>query len=225
MKNHLLKTIFLSIFCLNAWPSPASTEYVNKKIKEVDDRIIPIEIRLNMSPNIILHAIGEHYQGGRIFWLDETLQHGLIVADIDVNEDGGTWQNGESGDKVINAKANGIGAGLSNTQLIVSQQTIDDQDGHFAALSAILFKVQEDGLTPCQDYLPTCFGNWYLPSLFECTLIQKNLIETGKLTLEGSYWTSNELSVNTAYAFDFNTHQSQPENKSQTLKIRAIHSF
>ncbi|MCK1859837.1 hypothetical protein MXE00_15995, partial [Legionella pneumophila] len=35
------------------------------------------------------------------------------------------WRNGESGDKTTNAKANGLFAGLSNTHLIISEQTID----------------------------------------------------------------------------------------------------
>ncbi|QLZ70851.1 hypothetical protein FOLKNPGA_03670 (plasmid) [Legionella sp. PC1000] len=50
-----------------------------------------------------------------------------------------SWQNGESGDKTTNALGNGVYAGLSNTHLIVSQQTIDDQDGRFAALIAQSF--------------------------------------------------------------------------------------
>ncbi|WP_182352934.1 hypothetical protein [Legionella sp. PC1000] len=60
------------------------------------------------------------------------------------------WRNGPSGNKVTNARADGIGAGETNTRVIIAEQTIDNQKGTFAALKAVSFQVLSDGITPCQ---------------------------------------------------------------------------
>jgi len=214
---------------------PASTEYVNTKIKEAIDSIqtqlvqenAKIEGRISEIPVVVIHQIGELYQGGIIFWLDETKQHGLVVAKLDANQGVGIqWHNGESGDKTTNAGANGIYAGLSNTQLIVAQQTIDDQEGNFAALSAKNYSVLSDGVSPCTQK-GICYGNWYLPSLNELQLIKAKLYDKGFSAMSPSiYWTSTETNVNQAMTFDWNTGETVVVDKSSSEpKVRAIHAF
>lgn len=186
-----------------------------------------IESKVNVIPVVTLRKIGESYQGGIIFWVDDTKQHGLVVAKIDAHQgEGITWHNGESGDKVTNALGNGIYAGLSNTQLIVSQQTIDDQEGHFAALSAQRFSVAADGVSACNDRM-VCYGNWYLPSLNELQLIRANLNDTGLGTFsQALYWSSTERSVTQSSAMDWVTGETLPLDKSRDEpKVRAIHAF
>jgi hypothetical protein len=215
--------------------SPASTEYVNSKIKEAVDTILiqvaketqKTESKINTIPVVTLHEIGESYQGGIIFWVDETRQHGLIVAKIDANQSVGmSWQNGESGDKTTNALGNGVYAGLSNTHLIVSQQTIDDQEGRFAALSAQSFSVLSDGVSACTEK-ELCYGNWYLPSLNELHLLRANLYDKGLGNLSSHfYWSSTEASVNQSFALDWSTGESVSMNKASTEpQVRAVHSF
>lgn len=41
------------------------------------------------------YTIGQLAQGGKIFWLDETGQHGLVMSLVDVNS-GVVWSNGYS---------------------------------------------------------------------------------------------------------------------------------
>lgn len=218
-----------------ATSTPASTEYVNARIKEAVDAIQmqlaqenkKVESKINVIPIVTFHQIGESYQGGIIFWVDETKQHGLIVAKIDANQGAGIqWQNGESGDKITNAHGNGLYAGLSNTYLIVGQQTIDDQEGHFAALSAKNFSVLSDGVSPCINEA-LCYSNWYLPSLNELQLLRANLYDKGLGAFsESSYWTSTEVNVNQALTMIWNTGESILSDKSSTEpKVRAIHAF
>lgn len=238
MKKRLFFTRILFLlmgYSTGALSVPASTEYVNTKIKEAIHSIQTqltqenkkIEGRISEIPVIVIHQLGELYQGGVIFWLDETKQHGLVVAKLDANQGVGIqWHNGESGDKTTNAQANGIYAGLSNTQLIVAQQTIDDQEGNFAALSAKNFSVLSDGVSPCTQKR-ICYGNWYLPSLNELQLVKANLYDTGARVMSSSiYWTSTEGNVNQAMTFDWNTGGTELMDKSSfEPKVRAIHAF
>jgi hypothetical protein len=215
--------------------SPASTDYVNSRIKEAVDSVLvqlaqqtqKIESKINVIPIMTLHQIGEMYQGGIIFWVDDTRQHGLIVAKIDAYQGQGIqWQNGESGEKTTNARSDGLYAGVSNTHLIVSQQTIDDQEGNFAALSARNFAVLSDGISPC-TLDASCYGNWYLPSLHELQLIRANLYTKGIGDFsEGLYWTSTEVTVNQAFTVNWITGESTRTDKASTEpNVRPIHSF
>lgn len=155
------------------------------------------------------HAIGELYNGGIIFFVDETGQHGLIAAKRDTSE-GVSWRNGDSGNKVTNARADGIGAGESNTRLIIAEQTIDKQPGSFAALEASNYRVLADGLTPCPNPLSApsidliCYSGWYLPSSFELELLRVNLAYPGLSSFSTAYyWSSTEASSKSAYMKSF----------------------
>lgn len=97
MKKHLfLLNIWFGLLAYStvATSSPASIEYVNSKIKEAVDTILiqvakesqKTESKINAIPVVTLHEVGESYQGGIVFWVDETRQHGLIVSKIDANQ-------------------------------------------------------------------------------------------------------------------------------------------
>lgn len=172
------------------------------------------------------HEIGESYQGGIVFYVDESKQHGLVVAKMDANRGGALpWQNGESGDKAINARANGVLAGDANTNLIIAEETIDDQEGQFAALISRSFSVQDDGLSPCDESNLSCFGRWYLPSAYELKLLKENLYAKGLGDLSGIYWSSTEQSVSEAWQLDFNQGDLEVRDKMSLAKVRPIHAF
>ena len=177
------------------------------------------------------HKIGELYHGGIIFWLDETSEHGLIVSKLDINKGQGIqWRNGASGNKVTNARADGIGAGENNTNIIIAQQTIDQQTGNFAALIAVKYRVQEDGETPCPspDLLSaTCYGAWYLPSAHELALIRNNLSQQGLVHFAPDYyWSSTEANATTAWMQNFATGELIANKKDSTLgQVRAVSRF
>ncbi|WP_040523041.1 hypothetical protein [Legionella anisa] len=205
--------------------SPASKEYVDKQIH---DALEAVQVQLHQQNtkietelNELTHHIGESYQGGLVIWVDESGQHGLIAAKGSATYSAVQWRNGESGEKTTNAKANGVFAGLSNTQLIISEQTIDDQEGQFAALVAHQFAVQDDGMAPC-DKTHICYGNWYLPSLTELQLIQQNAYFQG---ISGRFWSSSEESISSAYLLDFSSGKALSMDKATEALVLPIHSF
>lgn len=180
----------------------------------------------------LVHHIGELHQGGIVFFVNESGEHGLIASKIDANEGVGiSWRNGESGNKITNAHANGIAAGENNTRLIIAQQTSDHQPGQFAALLAANFSVLEDGVTPCPLANTTtdliCYGGWYLPSVYELQLIYKNLHKNNFLAFPPDfYWSSTEINVSTAWMQNFATGEFIASKKSSNLgKVRAISRF
>lgn len=181
------------------------------------------------------HHLGESYQGGIIFWLDETKQHGLIASKFDLNDNRGIqWRNGDSGNKITNARSDGVGAGATNTRLIISQQTVDNQSGSFAALIAAQFNIQEEGELSCSTPAKpntTCYGDWYLPSIYELTLLKASLQPRGVTSFAATfapdfYWSSTEADVSNAWLQDFNTGEPLPSDKASTLgHVRAVRRF
>ena len=159
-----------------------------------------------------------------------TAGDGLIASKMDVNEQGIQWRNGASGNKVTNARGDGIGAGESNTRIIIAAQTIDNQNGLFAALQAANFQVLEDGFTPCKTPTVaghTCYGGWYLPSAFELQLLHTNLNQTNLSSFAPEfYWSSTEANVSNAWLQNFSSGELIPSNKSNTIgRVRAISRF
>lgn len=179
---------------------------------------------------IARHYIGEEYRGGLVFYVDKTGQHGLIASKVDVNHQGIQWRNGASGNKVTNARGDGVGAGETNTRVIISQQTIDNQKGTFAALQAANFQVLSDGVTPCKTPVLSgelCYGGWYLPSAYELQLLNKNLHLNNLSTFAPEfYWSSTEHTVSEAWLMQFATGELISSNKSSTTgRVRAISKF
>ena len=111
-------------------------------------------------------------------------------------------------------------------KVIISQQTIDNQEGDFAALSAQSFSVLSDGVSACTEN-QFCYGNWYLPSLSELQLLRANLYDKGLGTFsEGLYWSSNENSVNQAKSLHWLSGEVTLSDKSSAKpKVRPIHAF
>lgn len=187
--------------------------------------------RVNQLPALPIRHIGERYQGGLVFYVDESKQHGLIVSLRDLNNGTGIqWRNGDSGNKTTNARGDGIGAGEGNTRLIIAQQTPDAQNGQFAALLAANYRVMADGETPCPTPIAAhtlCYGNWYLPSAYELTLLQQNLGTSGFTAFAPDYyWSSTEASATLAWMQNFSSGEISTHAKSSTLgQVRAVRQF
>lgn len=238
-KHHFLSSTLLVLLAYHtaANSNPASTAYVNQQVTQALNNLsVSLQKEINTAlaqgnhQDLKTHQIGEHYQGGIIFFVDESRLHGLIAAKQDANNgEGIQWQNGESGEKVVNARANGVGGGKSNTQLIIAQQTIDYQAGIFAALVASNFSVLTDGMTPCStaatDPAMICYGDWYLPSIYELDLMRINMKGKHQL-LPLPYWSSTEASVTESWAEHLGTGEQIIMDKAQaTARVRAIRTF
>ena len=161
-------------------------------------------------------AIGDSYQGGIIFWLDATGQHGLIAATADQST-GIQWYNGTF--RHTGTTGDGLYAGAMNTAMIIATQMADNQTGNFAAKVCANYSVTESGVT---------YGDWYLPSKYELNLLHAQKAAVGGFA-SAYYWSSNEInSLNgdgNAWGQSFDTGSQNYGSKSNTLYVRAVRAF
>ena len=133
------------------------------------------------------HAIGEVYGGGIVVFTWDGGTHGLIAAISDLGK--AKWNDAS----VTMARANGIGAGLKNTTLIIANL------GYNAGASYAAKMCNEYSVDVTVDGKTITYGDWYLPSLFELSqfILNKSYF-TGLPTPTYYYWSSNEW-TNTSY--------------------------
>lgn len=157
-------------------------------------------------------AIGDHYQGGIIFWLDATGRHGLIAATADQSI-GSHWHNGTY--RVTGASGDGLYSGVMNTAMIVATQMPDDQVGDFAAKVCADYSVTDAGVA---------YGDWYLPSKYELNLLYQQQTAVGSFGF-GFYWSSGESNNFFAWMQLFSTGFQTIMDKGSNNYVRAIRAF
>ncbi|MFZ4739614.1 MAG: DUF1566 domain-containing protein [Bacteroidales bacterium] len=149
-------------------------------------------------------TIGQSYQGGIIFWLDATGQHGLIAATTDQST-GIQWYNGTY--TTTNAVRDGIGAGMYNTERIIANQST----GSYAAQL-------------CANYQGGGYGDWYLPSKYELNLLYLQKTAVGGFAGD-YYWSSTEgYSIN-AWNQTFGSGLQNLNPKTNAFYVRAVRAF
>ena len=152
----------------------------------------------------LAHKIGDEYQGGIIFYINSTGQHGLIAAKQDQST-GIQWYNGDY--IKTGATGTGIGNGKSNTTKIVQAQGA----GIYAAKL-------------CDDLVLNGYNDWFLPSKEELNLLYKNLI--GGFFSNDYYWSSSEYSNYVAWSlYSYNGNQNSSSTKINTYRVRAVRAF
>jgi hypothetical protein len=172
-----------------------------------------------------VHYIGESYGGGIVFYVYDNGKHGLIAATSDqilnTRWYGGSYTN-------TRARADGVGAGLKNTSIIIAVQSgtyTPVYDGaSFAATVCNEYTVTIDGVT---------YGDWYLPSKHELNLLFLQRAVVGNFpNISGSYWSSTEYfrsdlvgSFQLAWYQNFVTGAQAYLNKKNTFSVRAIRAF
>ncbi len=149
-------------------------------------------------------TIGQAYQGGIIFWLDATGQHGLIAATADQSE-GIQWYNGSY--TTTNAVRDGIGAGMYNTERIIANQGA----GSYAAQL-------------CANYQGGGYGDWYLPSKYELNLLYLQKDAVGGFA-SSYYWSSTEYNNNGAQKQYFYDGSQYLDDKKNNYRVRAVRAF
>jgi len=167
-------------------------------------------IKYNNGTNL-LHTIGESYGGGIVFYVYDGGQHGLIAATSDQNT-GISWYGGSYTD--TRARANGVGAGLKNTAIIIANQGPVYGDG-FAATMCSDYSVTVNGVT---------YGDWYLPSETELYLLYLQRSVVGGFAAAG-YWSSTEISSTSAWVQYFDDGNQFYYPKEYTYHVRAIRAF
>lgn len=157
-------------------------------------------------------AIGDSYQGGIIFWLDATGQHGLIAATADQSTSM-QWYNGTH--RYTGSSGDGFYAGAMNTAMIVATQMADNQTGNFAAKVCADYSVTVGGVT---------YGDWYLLSKYELNLLYLQKTAVGGFA-STSYWSSSEYNDNSAWIQNFSSGTHYASTKYFTYCVRAIRAF
>lgn len=149
--------------------------------------------------------LGANYQGGIIFFIDASGQHGLIAAKEDQSITDPWW----NGDYLI-TNAVSLSDGKINTKLIIDTQ---GNTGLYAA------KI-------CADYNGGGYNDWFLPSKDQLDMLYQN-----KHLLEGFeeqiYWTSTEYEIAAAWVQDFTSGEQHLDSTSDqaNVRTRAIREF
>ena len=200
----------------------ATKNYIDVVSLNIQDQIDSIN---SSSSSPTTYSVGDIAQGGKVFWVDETGQHGLVVALEDAA--GSTaidWSAGttSTGDNLTTlSTGNGIYAGKMNTMIIIATHAAVANDGtNFAAKACNEYTYTQDGVT---------YGDWYLPSKDELHLI-KTSGASGLSLYSYNYWSSTEYDNNHAYAevlgnYANNYNQYKEKDTAEEIKVRAIRSF
>jgi hypothetical protein len=162
-------------------------------------------------------VIGKPYQGGIIFYVDKTGEHGLIAAPTDQSS-GIQWYNGSPSQTY--AWDTAVGTGLANTTMIITVYWA----GSYAAQL-------------CADLVIGAYSDWYLPSIDELILMYKNIGPgaTPPLTNVGGfantgYWSSTEDQDDSATAWLKGFYEGSLDGggnaqKNDSFAVRAERAF
>jgi hypothetical protein len=146
-----------------------------------------------------------------VFYVYDGGRHGLIAATSDQSNNirwyGGTNTN-------TRARADGVGAGLKNTAIIIANQGPVDGN-NFAATLCNEYSVTVNGVT---------YGDWYLPSKHELNLLYLQKTVVGNFTT-GTYWSSTEISATQVWVHVFFNGDVYESDKYYIISVRAIRAF
>jgi hypothetical protein len=164
-------------------------------------------------PPVTTLAIGDFHEGGIIFYLDSTGEHGLVCALTDQSFEA-EW--GCPPSVVAGAMGIIIGTGQQNTLDILN--TCNN-----AGIAADL----------CDELNSNGFTDWYLPSKDELNEIYVNLMavnmglnDNGGFAMEDTeYWSSSLETSNTAWRQSFNAGNQSGALENDLNNVRAIRNF
>jgi len=194
--------------------------YVNDipedNIVSLQDENASLQDSIDILSATTVYQVGDLSEGGMVFYLDETGQHGLVASQEDLD---GAYEWGCYGGDVEIADFNfQIGTGLENTSAIVNQNCQTVNGGITAAQAAIDAEI--DGYT-----------DWFLPSRNELYQMYLNIGQGGLDdnynvgVFYGGYWSSSEDFIDQAWYVSFLNGYSLATIKNSTMKVRVIRSF
>ena len=180
------------------------------------------EIQSLWTPINKKYKIGDFAQGGIVFWVDETGEHGLVCS---ASDQGGyiKWADelywGPYNYPVTNATYDGVFAGKINTKLIIQTQGA----GTYPAQLCDDLVINSNNVA---------YHDWYLPSLYELRLIRNNIGQGNTLGLgnvgtfiNDYYWSSTEVDSQNAWKIRFNGGAEIDKYKYWFGYVRAVRSF
>lgn len=165
------------------------------------------------SPKSVPIAIGDEYQGGIVFYIDETGRHGLVAAkeDQDRLTYGHIWYDDGSGSfypMSTGATGTSLGTGRKNTEKIIGGRL---SEKHWVSEMVFIMTGNRVGSsTParlCAEFRGGGYRDWFLPSKDELYLLYKRRGVVGGFH-DGSYWSSSECNSFEAWYMDFRDRSS-----------------
>ena len=173
----------------------------------------------NVDENGCHAVLGNYALGGVIFYIDETLNHGLVVALND--NDSGEW--GCSDEEILNANDSTLGSGYRNTLAILAS------DCEPAGISAIIAAYSASTFIS-ED---TLVNDWYLPSIDELKLLYQErewiddslTVYNGKRFENTTYWSSTQSGTDKAKSLSFGNGSTKSSYKISVNEVRSIRAF
>lgn len=148
--------------------------------------------------------VGQEYQGGKIFYIDQTGKHWLIAAGFDLN--GNPF--GCTGVDISGADGTIVGSGVQNTLDIVASCGSNTAAG------------------TCGDLDTLGYDDWYLPSLEELKGLANTLGKMGEAKLTGAYYiSSSEANSNEVWSIYMSNQAVVTYGKDAIGFVRPIRSF
>jgi hypothetical protein len=188
------------------------TYYVRAFLTTKDSVIYGNQVTFTSTASTI--GIGNSYGGGIIFYIDNTGQHGLVVAPSDQTESI-AWDNGNyinvTSDFVTSSD---VGTGQANTDIIIADLG--------TALGTNYAAYITKGLTI------NGFKDWYLPSKDDLTTISANLSKEQLATFtDVGYWSSSTDATPDFLAWTVNVSGGSAilNNISGVEGVRVVRSF
>lgn len=167
------------------------------------------------SINCILR-LGDNFEGGNIFYFDNTNIHGLISSNEDFKTNGEYEQltKFEYGcyNKLIEANSDN---GKLNTLKMADSSTNQNEIGYY-------FK---------NELIYNGYSDWYIPSEYELNLLKENIkyvngfIYDQENSLNNYYWTSTESYLYNARALNMFVLGTNVQSKLKNIKVRLIRKF
>lgn len=174
--------------------------------------------------------IGDNYDGGVVFFVDGTGQHGLIAAKEDVSFsyidaygageiDGAyRWSTGQYrvvsrsdfAEKRLSVTSPSIGEGAANTKKILAQ------------FPPAVFPKSASAVATA--YRGGGYSDWFLPSKEELNQLYLNRAVVGNLA-PNFYWSSTEESADHAWFQCFTNGRQYATNKTHVNLVRPVRAF
>ncbi|GEM_PF-951809 len=177
------------------------------------------------SLNVAPIQLGTLHEGGYVFYVDETGQHGLVAAPADVTVSpsmgpGSTWYWASSNSSdVSESSGTAVGTGYDNTRTMMDQST-DKEDLRAGYVCHEL--VTTDG-----------YSDWFLPSKDELNLMYQNLRLQGiggfitSMNDSSDYWSSSSVfnDSDEAWYMNFGSGTVLSTEKTNNKRVRPVRAF
>jgi len=181
-----------------------------------------IDITDNVVSNTAIsttYEVGDFAQGGVVFWVDETGQHGLVCHIEDFGPK--PWTDGPY--YIIMALGDGVYAGKMNTALIIANVRYNGSWWGYAAAGCNNFT--NSGTVE--------YGDWYLPAEWELKEMYNNkdvinstaIANGGEAFVDEYYWSSTEMGDNYAFPVHLGTGSNLFNEKHTEYVYRPIRAF